>query len=145
MATVRDLIAALDLVPHPEGGWYRETYRAEAREGERPASTAILFLLEAGDRSHWHRVDADEVWVWQGGDPLALSIAMTDDAPPVTTVLGGDIGAGQQLQQVVPQGQWQAARGAADEKGYVLVSCIVAPGFDFAGFELAAAGWEPGA
>ena len=133
------LIAALGLAPHPEGGWYRETWRAPSAKGERASSTAILFLLENDQRSHWHRVDADEIWLWQGGDPLTLSIAPGDHGPIEDHLLGPD-----RLQGVVPKGQWQAARPGAGAHGYALVSCVVAPGFEFAGFELAAEGWEPG-
>ncbi|MEI4486572.1 cupin domain-containing protein [Frigidibacter sp. MR17.14] len=133
------LIAALELQPHPEGGWYRETWRAAAAEGARAAGTAILFLLKAGERSHWHRVDAAEVWLWHRGGTLALSVAETDAGPALTRRLGGDIAAGEAPQLVVPAGHWQAA---APEAGHVLVSCVVAPGFDFAGFELAPEGFE---
>lgn len=132
------LIATLDLSPHPEGGFYRETMRLPARlpapAGGRSVATAILFLLPAGARSHWHRVDADELWLWHAGAPLILGIDTT------RIVLGGDVLAGQQPQVRVPAGAWQAATADA---GWALVSCVVTPGFDFAGFELAPAGWEP--
>lgn len=140
------LIAQLGLVPHPEGGWYRETWRGPAGEGERAGGTAILFLLEASERSHWHRVDADELWLWQGGDPLLLSIAGGDRGPVEEAVLGSSPARGEQLQGLVPAGAWQAARplaGGEGTHGYCLVSCVVVPGFEFAGFELAPAGWEP--
>lgn len=138
MTDAAALIEQLDLQPHPEGGWYRETWRASADEGERAASTAILFLLEVGQRSHWHRVDADEIWLWHAGGPLDLKIAAGDDGPTRTVRLGpeGD------YQAVVPKGAWQSAVPAGDKA--VLVGCVVAPGFDFAGFELAEAGWSPG-
>lgn len=142
--TARAIIETLDLEPHPEGGWYRETWRAPAANGERPASTAIHFLLEAGQRSHWHRVDAAEIWLWHDGDPLELSTAADDAGPAEAVTLGRDVLAGQQIQHVIPPHHWQAARSLAGAAGYVLVSCVVAPGFDFAGFELAAPGWEPG-
>ncbi|MEE4152751.1 MAG: cupin domain-containing protein [Erythrobacter sp.] len=140
------LIAQLELAPHPEGGWYRETWRAEASEGERAGGTAILFLLKAGESSHWHRVDADELWLWQGGDPLRLSIAPGQEGPIRELSLGPAPAGGQFLQGLVPAGDWQAARPLAGERsahGYCLVSCVVVPGFDFAGFELAPAGWAP--
>lgn len=144
MPTAQDMIATLNLSAHPEGGWFRETWRAPATNGERAASTAILFLLPAGERSHWHSVDADEIWIWQSGDPLALHIAPDEATSPTTHHLGGDP-ASQSLQGVVPTGQWQAAEPLPGEHGYALVSCIVAPGFDFSGFTLAPPGWEPGA
>lgn len=128
------LIAALDLQPHPEGGWYRETFRQPAPEGGRRLATCILFLLETGQQSHWHRVDAAELWLWHAGSPLALMI----DRQKV--VLGGDVLAGQTPQAIVPAGAWQAAD-ARD--GWALVSCVVTPAFDFAGFELAEPGWVP--
>jgi predicted cupin superfamily sugar epimerase len=133
------IIAALGLQPHPEGGWYRETFRASA-DGGRSAVTAIHFLLEAGQCSHWHRVDADEIWCWHAGAPLRLGVAPGDEGPAVWQLLGGDVLAGQAVQAVVPAGAWQAARA---DGGWALVSCIVAPGFDFAGFELAPPGWSP--
>lgn len=136
------MIAALDLAPHPEGGWFRETWRAEASlPGGRAAATTILFLLEAGQRSHWHRVDAGEMWLFQAGAPLALSVAPADGGPAETVTLGPDPLAGQTPQQLVPPGGWQSAQGAAE--GWALVACVVAPGFEFAGFELAPPGWEP--
>ncbi len=135
------IIASLGLAPHPEGGWYRETWRADARDGERASATAIHFLLEAHQRSHWHRVDAAELWFWHAGAPLALSIA-PDDAGPVTrTILGQHVLEGEAAQALVPAGHWQAA---APLGGWTLVSCVVSPGFHFGGFELAAADWSPG-
>ena len=134
------LIARLDLAPHPEGGWFRETWRAPSDTGVRSPATAILFLLEAGQASHWHRVDASELWIFQAGAPLALRTAR-DDAGPVAEVTLG-VSPGQTPQHRVAPGQWQAAQASAD--GWTLVACVVVPGFDFAGFELAAAGWSPG-
>ena len=139
------LIEHLGLSPHPEGGWFRETWRAEAPEGDRAGGTAIHFLLEAGQRSQWHKVDAAEIWLWHAGDPLLLQLA-ADSAEPAREVrLGPDVLAGEQVQHVVAPGEWQAAAcvpgGGA---GYTLVSCIVVPGFDFAGFNLAPEGWTPG-
>lgn len=146
MVPARELIDRLGLQEHPEGGWYRETWRAPAGEGTRPASTAIVFLLERGQRSHWHRVDADEIWLWQGGDALRLSLAPSGSTIPDHVTLGPADRADGRLQAVVPASHWQAAEPEpAGRHGYALVGCIVAPGFDFAGFELAAPGWSPGA
>lgn len=144
MPTAKDLIEALDLSPHPEGGFYRETWRSMAIGEERATSTAILFLLPADQRSHWHTVDADEIWVWQGGNPLLLGIAADDATGPRSVVLGNDLAAGEQLQGFVPKGQWQAASSVPGAYDYSLVTCIVAPGFDFSGFRLAPPGWHPG-
>jgi len=144
MRDARALIAHLALQPHPEGGWYRETWRAAAGDGARAGGTLIHFLLEVGQRSHWHRVDADEIWLWQGGDRLDLALAADAAGPVSSVVLGPDALAGDQLQAVVPAGHWQAAAPLAGEHGYVLLSCAVVPGFDFAGFELAPPGWAPG-
>ena len=146
--SAQSLIEQLQLSPHPEGGWYRETWRAASDPGTRAGGTAILFLLKRGEASHWHRVDADELWLWQGGDPLELRMAAGDHGPVETITLGGQVGAGERLQGLVPQGAWQAARGVdggAGAAGYALVSCVVVPGFDFAGFQLAPPGWEPAA
>ncbi|MCI4589653.1 cupin domain-containing protein [Sphingobium sp. BYY-5] len=135
----RALIETLGLAPHPEGGWYRETWRAASASGERAAGTAILFLLEAHERSHWHRVDADEHWFWHMGAPLVLSIAAEGEAAG-DLLLGPDILTGQRPQGWVPAHHWQAA---APQGGWALVSCTVTPGFDFAGFTLAPPGWSP--
>ena len=132
-ATAAEIIAALGLERHPEGGWYRETFRDEAAGG-RAHSTLIYFLLEAGQRSHWHRVDSAEVWHWYAGAPLELHLA--DE----TLILGNDLAAGQRPQGVVPPGAWQSARSLGE---WTLVGCTVAPGFGFAHFELAPPGWEP--
>lgn len=134
MTGAEALIAAFGLAPHPEGGWYAETWRAPAPPGARPASTAILFLLRAGERSHWHRVDADEIWLWHAGAPLVLGIAPGAAGPAARLVLGPAFAAGERPQAVVPAGHWQAAETTG---GYTLVSCVVAPGFRFEGFELA--------
>jgi predicted cupin superfamily sugar epimerase len=139
------LIAALDLQPHPEGGWYRESWRAEAPDGQRATASAVYYLMERGQRSHWNRVDADEIWLWHAGDPIDVSVATSDSGPVRTTRLGGDVAAGDQPQVVVPAGRWESAQPAADgQAGYSLISCIVAPAFEFAGFELAEPGWSPG-
>ncbi len=138
MASAEDVISHLRLAPHPEGGWYRETWRAVSSPGERSAGTAILFLLKAGERSHWHRVDATELWVFQAGHPLMLSLA---DQGEVTSVwLGVDIAAGDQPQFVVHPRRWQSAQAV---EGWALVTCLVVPGFEFNGFELAPPNWEP--
>ena len=141
MTDAAALIARLNLASHPEGGWYRETWRAGARAGRRGSATAILFLLEDGRRSHWHRVDAAELWLWHAGAPLRLSAA-PDDLGPVSDVrLGGDVLAGEAPQFVIPPNHWQAAEA---DMGWALVSCVVSPAFEFAGFALAAEGWAPG-
>lgn len=136
------VIAGLGLQPHPEGGHYREVWRDLPAGGGRGAGTAIHFLLGDGERSHWHRVDAAELWLWQGGGPLTLSLSRDGGAPAQEIRLGPDLGAGEALIGVVPAGWWQAARPAGGR--WCLVSCTVSPAFDFAGFELAPPGWEPG-
>ena len=141
MTTAAEMVAALGLRAHPEGGWYRETWRAGATlPGDRALATAILFLLEAGQRSHWHRVDADELWIFQAGAPLALSTAGAGGALEAV-MLGADPRLGQAPQHLVAAGAWQSAEGAA--AGWTLVACVVAPGFEFSGFELAPPGWTP--
>lgn len=131
------IIAELGLVPHPEGGHYRETFRDP--EGRRPHSTAIYFLLKAGETSRWHRVDAVEIWHWYAGAPLMLATAAPDGTGG-TQHLGPALLDGERPQGVVAKGHWQQAwsRGA-----WTLVGCTVAPGFEFAGFELAPDGFEP--
>ena len=137
-----EIITQLGLRPHPEGGCYAETWRAEARAGERPPGTAIYYLLRAGERSHWHRVDAAEVWHHYAGDPLELSIASGSGSEPARRhVLGVDLAAGQRPQVVVSAGDWQAAQTLG---AWTLVGCTVSPGFRFEGFELADQDWEPG-
>jgi uncharacterized protein len=134
-----DVIRHLQLEPHPEGGWYRETWRHDPGDGTRGAATAIYFLLGAGDRSHWHRVDADEVWHHYAGDALRLRTWGGDGAIH-ETVLGPDLAAGQSPQARVPANIWQSAESAG---AWTLVGCTVSPAFDFDGFELAPPGWEP--
>lgn len=131
------IIARLGLAPHPEGGWYRETWRAEA-EG-RPPGTAILFLLKAGERSHWHRIDATEIWHFHAGAPLILSVAADAAGPAREIRLGPDVLAGESPQGIVPPHHWQAARSTGD---WSLVGCTVSPGFRFEGFELAPEGFD---
>lgn len=130
------IVSALGLLPHPEGGHYRETWRDKPADGGRGAGTAILFLLAAGEVSHWHRVDAAELWIWQAGAPLLLELS--GDVPVVT--LGPLLGEGQGLQGLVPPGVWQSARSRG---AWTLVTCTVSPAFRFEGFELAPAGWRP--
>ena len=145
MSAAADLIAALGLQPHPEGGWYRELWRGEAGPSGRAVATSIHFLLQAGERSHWHRVDAAEVWLWHGGDPLVLREASSDSSPVNAITLGPDRAAGHLLQHTIEPHYWQAAEPlAGGSSGYALVSCVVAPGFDFAGFTLAPPAWQPG-
>lgn len=141
--TARAICKALDLAPHPEGGWYRETWRADAKDSERAAGTAIHFLLAAGERSHWHRVDATEIWLWHAGDPLALHLANDEAAGHETVRLGSDVGNGDAPQAIVRPDQWQAAEPLTGPAGYCLVSCVVIPGFDFDGFTLAPVDWSP--
>jgi predicted cupin superfamily sugar epimerase len=139
--TAADVIRLLDLKPHPEGGHFRETFRdARTLADGRAASTAIYFLLARGERSHWHRVDATEVWHWHAGAALVLEIAAGERGPVERIALGGDLAAGERPQAVVPAGAWQAAESRGE---WTLVGCTVAPGFTFSGFELAPRGWSP--
>jgi uncharacterized protein len=150
MLTAAEIIRLLDLKPHPEGGHYRQTFRdsliyppPQAEEDNvgaaRAASTAIYFLLARGERSHWHRVDAVEIWHWHAGAPLALEIAAAPGQRE-RIMLGNDLAAGERPQGIVPAHAWQAARSLGD---WTLVGCTVAPGFEFATFELAPPDWEP--
>jgi len=141
MPDAESIIASLGLRPHPEGGFYAETWRASTPDG-RPAGSTIYYLLRAGEGSHWHRLDAAEVWHFYAGDPLILSIADGEAAEePIRHVLGADLEAGQRPQVIVPAGAWQAARVRG---AWTLVGCTVSPAFRFEGFELAPPGWEPG-
>lgn len=136
-----EIIALLGLLPHPEGGHYRETFRdPELTEAGRACSTLIYFLLEAGQSSHWHRVDAAEGWHFYAGAPLLLCLS-PDGLTSAEHRLGADLFAGERPQAIVPAGWWQSARSTG---GWTLVGCSVAPGFQFSGFELASAGWRPG-
>lgn len=136
-----EVIRLLDLMLHPEGGHFREIFRDRRRvEGGRAASTAIYFLLAAGERSHWHRVDAAEVWHFYAGAPLALEIARDEKDAVERLVLGNGLLAGERPQIMVPERAWQAAESLGD---WTLVGCTVAPGFEFSGFELAPKGWRP--
>jgi predicted cupin superfamily sugar epimerase len=135
-----DIIARLELKPHPEGGHYRETFRDARLDAKgRARSTAIYFLLARGERSHWHRIDAVEVWHYYAGHALNLRIAH-DGGTQHTVTLGPDVAAGEQPQAIVPALAWQAAESMGD---WTLVGCTVAPGFEFAKFELAPKGWAP--
>jgi len=139
-STARSIIETLDMQPHPESGWYVETFRDRPGPDGRSLSTAIYFLLPEGSVSHWHRVDAVETWHWYAGAPLELSIS--EDARSVRTErLGPDIAAGERPQGIVPFMAWQSARSTG---AWTLVGCTVAPGFQFEGFELAETGWAPG-
>lgn len=135
-----DVIRLLRLQPHPEGGHFRETFRDPRMAGAgRAASTAIYYLLARGERSHWHRVDATEVWHWYAGAPLKLEIA-APDRPVAARRLGSALATGEEPQVIVPAQAWQAAESLGD---WTLAGCTVAPGFMFAGFELAPPGWNP--
>jgi predicted cupin superfamily sugar epimerase len=137
--TAAEVIARLGLTPHPEGGHFRETFRdTRTTPDGRAFSTAIYFLLAAGERSHWHRVDAVETWHYYAGDPLILSIAGEDGRHDIT--LGSDLVAGQCPQAIVPTNAWQAARSLG---AWTLVGCTVAPGFEYSGFELAPPDFDP--
>ncbi len=139
--TAAEIIRRLGLAPHPEGGWYRQTWVADAAAGSRPAGTCIYFLLQAGERSHWHRVDAAEIWHFYAGAPLLLRMAETAAGPARTHRLCPDLGPATAPQAVVPAGWWQAAESTGD---WSLVGCTVSPGFRFAGFELAPPGFDIG-
>lgn len=138
--TAANIIRLLDLKPHPEGGHFGETFRDGLTiEGGRAASTAIYFLLARGERSHWHRVNAVEIWHWYAGAPLALEIAERPGKLE-RVMLGCDLNSGERPQAVVPAHAWQAAQSLGD---WTLVGCTVAPGFEFSAFELAPKEWEP--
>jgi predicted cupin superfamily sugar epimerase len=137
--TAADVVASLNLRPHPEGGWFAETFRDVSGHGGRGHSTAIYYLLAAGQKSHWHRVDAVEVWHFYAGAPLRLRQS-TDGKGVIGHDLGPDLMAGERPQVVVPARCWQSATSMG---AWTLVGCTVAPAFDFANFELAPADWEP--
>ncbi len=134
--TAQEIISTLGLAPHPEGGHYRQTWVAE--NAGRPVGTCIYFLLAAGESSHWHRVDATEIWLYHSGAPLILSLSATDDGPAQDHMLGPDLDMARP-QIIVPENHWQAARSTG---AYTLVSCTVSPGFQFEGFTLAAADFD---
>jgi predicted cupin superfamily sugar epimerase len=136
--TADEIIALLDLAPHPEGGHYRQTWEAPT-QGDRSPGTCIYFLLKGQERSHWHRVDAGEIWHFYAGAPLRLMRAPTHNGPRADLVLGSDLAAGQRPQGVVDPGHWQAAQSLGD---WTLVGCTVSPGFRFEGFDLAPPGFD---
>ena len=138
MLTAAEMIQTLELKPHPEGGHYRETFRDSRVLEGRPASTAILFLLAQGERSHWHRIDAVEIWHYYAG--AALKLSLVDGSKEEIFRLGGDLGAGEVPQVTVPARAWQAAESLGE---WTLVGCTVAPGFSLEGFELAPSSWSP--
>ena len=145
MTNAKALVEELRLQPHPEGGWYRETWRAESTDGERASATLIHFLLENGQQSHWHRVDAAEIWLWHAGNPLELATSEDESGIVDRAMLGLDLLGGQVVQHVVHPGDWQAAKPLPGAHDFVLVSCVVSPGFEFSGFSLAPPGWSPDA
>lgn len=134
--TADEIIAKLNLAPHPEGGWFRETWAAD--NPGRATGTCIYFLLKASERSHWHRVDAAEIWLYHAGAPLVLSLAADASGPAQDHLLSPDLTQGEP-QVIVPKGHWQAAKTTGD---WTLVSCTVSPGFQFDGFELAPTGFD---
>lgn len=140
MNTPDQIIVRLGLKPHPEGGHYAETWRDSPTGGGRGSGTAIYYLLRAGERSHWHRVDSTEIWHFHAGDPLVLRLS-EDGQTERAVMLGPDISSGQSAQLVVPPHVWQAAEPVGE---WVLVSCTVSPAFSFDGFEMAPKGWNPG-
>ncbi|MDA8584686.1 cupin domain-containing protein [Rhodobacteraceae bacterium] len=141
--TADDVIALLNLDPHPEGGWYRQTWIGEGTD--RATGTCIYFLLKAGETSHWHRVDATEIWHHYAGAPLVLRLSETEDGPATEQALGPDLASGARPQLIVPEHFWQSAEVRADDPknmGWALVGCTVSPGFQFDGFELAPPGFD---
>lgn len=136
--SAEDIVSLLDLQPHPEGGYFRETYRDPDEVNGRSRSTAIYFLLAEGQVSHWHRVDAAELWHFYSGAPLELSVAVDKNRRDIR--LGVDLVAGERPQIIVPPHAWQSARSLGT---WTLVGCTVAPAFEFSGFELAPEGWSP--
>jgi len=137
--TAQEVIDRLDLAAHPEGGHFREIYRHQPEGGGRGWVTTIYFLLASGETSHWHRIDADEVWHFYAGAPLTLSTCGPDKKTR-DAVLGTDLREDERPVSVVPAGYWQSARSLGE---WPLVGCTVAPAFEFDGFELAAPGWAP--
>jgi predicted cupin superfamily sugar epimerase len=139
MPKAADIITRLRLTPHPEGGHYRETWRAPAQPGERASGTAIYYLLSAGERSHWHKVDAAEIWHWYAGAPLELRMS-AETGQVITLQLGNRLESGQSPQLVVPAHHWQSAASLGE---WSLVGCTVSPGFEFEGFTMAPPDWQP--
>ena len=139
MQSAKHIINQLELAPHPEGGWYRETWRAEAPAGERTVGTAIYYLLEAEQFSHWHRVDATEIWHWYAGAPLSLTLSPNGHDAQAHR-LGPEITADQRPQIIIPPDWWQCATSLG---AWTLCGCTVSPGFQFEGFEMAPPDWRP--
>lgn len=139
--SAKEIIEQLKLTEHPEGGWYRETWREESNDKSRGLGSMILYLLAKGQKSHWHRIDATEIWIHQGGGKLDLH-KWNGDGPVVTQTLGSDYANGNVPQAVIQPHEWQAAE---TESEYVLIACTVIPGFTFDTFEMAPAGWAPNA
>lgn len=138
--TAAEVVKLLEMAPHPEGGWFRETWRSdETDEAGRAVGTAIYYLLDVDSFSHWHRVDADEIWHYYAGAPLALSVSR-DGVDAEARHLGPMLAAGQRPQLRVPKGWWQSATSLG---AWTLVGCTVSPGFDFQGFEMAPRDWRP--
>ena len=135
-----EIIRMLALKPHPEGGHYAQTYPSDRTGSDRPASTSIYYLLQADEVSAWHKVDAEEHWLWHAGSALSLSLAPPQGKGVSSSVLGPDLRAGQRPQCAIPADYWQTAECLG---AWCLVSCIVAPGFQFSGFELAPPDWRP--
>jgi uncharacterized protein len=140
-ASAAEIIRVLDLKPHPEGGHFRETFRdPHTIAGGRAVSTAIYYMLARSERSHWHRIDAAEIWHWYAGAPLVLEIATHETGEVARLTLGADLANGERPQAVVPAHAWQAAQSLG---AWTLVGCTVAPGFTFSGFEMAPKDWSP--
>ncbi|WP_339743486.1 cupin domain-containing protein [uncultured Maricaulis sp.] len=138
--TATQIVESLGMQRHPEGGWYVETWRDAPGADGRSRGTAIYYLLEAGQRSHWHRVDATEIWHWHAGAALKLGIS-EDGVSQTAITLGPDIARAQQPQVIIKPQAWQSAKSCG---AWTLVGCTVTPGFEFSGFEMAPPGWEPG-
>ncbi len=137
--TARQIVELLELSPHPEGGWFKETWRADAAPGTRASGTAIYYLLEEGQRSHWHRIDAAEIWHFYAGAALRLSLS-EEGARSETITLGAALETGERPQAIVPPGWWQSAESLGP---WTLVGCTVSPGFRFEDFEMAQPNWRP--
>lgn len=138
-SSAEEVVERLNLKPHPEGGWYRETWRDQQGGDSRGRGSLILYLLSRGQKSHWHRIDATEIWLYQGGGSLHLH-KWKGDSPVVTETLGSDLSNGEVPQAIIEPHEWQAAETDSD---YVLVACAVVPGFSFAEFDMAPPGWSP--
>ncbi|MEM7056901.1 MAG: cupin domain-containing protein [Pseudomonadota bacterium] len=139
MQSAKSIIRTLDLAPHPEGGWYKETWRAEAGPEQRATGTAIYYLLEADQFSHWHRIDSTEIWHWYAGAPLSMTVSPNGhDAQSLH--LGPEIGLAQRPQFIIPPNWWQTATTLGQ---WSLMGCTVSPGFEFDGFEMAPEDWRP--